>query len=87
MWLSLKSQVSLVYMFHAIWEFALSADSVALSGNSLMAQHFLESYDRVTEPACHARQSNYTQYQDMVYRYTPGSLSRVIVECDEEEAL
>ena len=52
-----------------------------------MAQRFLESYDRVAEPACHGRQSNYMQYQGTVYWYTPGSLSQVIVECIEEEVL
>ena len=69
-----------MYMFRAIWEFALS-------GNSQMVQHFLENYDQVMEPACHARQSYYTQFQDTVYRYTPGSLSCVIVERIKEEAL
>ena len=52
-----------------------------------MAQRFIESYDQVAEPVCHARQCNYMQYQHTVYQYTPGSLSRVIVECIEEEVL
>ena len=44
-----------------------SLESAALCGNSKMAQHFLKSYDRVAEPACNARQSNYTQYQDTIF--------------------